>query len=132
MVYFAVSLIGLFGIAGLFIAMPSRVSQRGSTRCAVDDWPDVPVDALGLFQRVGRINQPRARPNVPSRVATFEAAQERLLEHVTPSISGRPNIALCLSPEDDAWTDVLLNGALIVQVPTQALVAHRNAATSPR
>lgn len=125
MVYFALSLIGLFGIACLFVIFPDRTPDPATKGDPAADWPDIPVDALGLFQPTGRINHRRPREDAPVRVASFEAAQHRLLEQVKPSILGPPQIALRLSAGDDAWTDVLLNGALIVQVPTLALVTHQ-------
>ncbi|WP_439124547.1 hypothetical protein [Marivita sp.] len=58
------------------------------------------------------------------RVASFQAAQDILLSKVEPSTSDPPKIGLHLSDDDPDWTDVMLNGVLVVQVPTTELLAR--------
>ena len=92
-------------------------------RAAAAEWgsPDRPAVSLGVFQRSGRIHQPGSRPE---RVLSFAAAQERLLSACGDQNSVHPQISLRLGQSDPDWTDVLLNGALVVQVSTSALLSH--------
>lgn len=87
-------------------------------------WPDIPVDGLGVFQRTGRINQARIGAPLPPRVTSFYAAQDMLLAQVLPSSGPCPAIALRLSIDGPDWTDVELDGTVIAQVPTRALLSH--------
>jgi hypothetical protein len=47
-----------------------------------------------------------------------------VLSRVDPGHPHMPQISLRLSERDRDWTDVLLDGAVIVQVPTAALRAR--------
>lgn len=148
MALFSLSLAGLFGMPFRAGRRPIPGKRRGRSRDRKPPpgWPDIPVDALGLFQREGRINAPtdradrrgmhkpsaRSRPSRPCaasasrplRVDTFDAAQDVVLSRVDPGHPHMPQISLRLSERDRDWTDVLLDGAVIVQVPTAALRAR--------
>lgn len=126
MLLFLCVLVGLFGVSLLTWGASRRATtlERGSYGKPPADWPDIPVEALGLFRRSGLINQPCARSAVPVRVTSFEAAQQQVLAYVRPTGSDPPHIALRLSDGGSDWTDVLIDGALVVQVPTATLVAR--------
>src|SRR6056297_257709 len=114
-------LLALFGLTGVslltfLVPFPQGRQTRDSGRAVYAsppaDWPDIPVAALRLI----------ARP--PVRVTSFAAAQDILLAQVRSRSADRPEIALRLSPDDGGWTDVLLDGAVLAQVPTSAMIAH--------
>jgi hypothetical protein len=77
------------------------------------------VSSLAVFQKIGRIHQRGSRPD---RVLSFAAAQDRLLAACRDQNSAQPVISLRLGPSDRDWTDVLLDGAIVVQVPTAVLM----------
>jgi len=145
MALFSLSLAGLFGRP--FWAgrrpLPGKRQVPSRDLTPPPGWPDVPVDALGLFQREGRINAPMdhaetrglhtasarswpcaASAGRPQRVDTVDAAQDVLLSRVDPGHAHVPQVSLRLSEHEHDWTDVLLDGAVIVQVPTAALRAR--------
>lgn len=132
MLYFAISLIGLIGVSLLTFVSPFRTPQRAVYARPPVDWPDVSVDALALFQKTGRINQPLPGRAAPTRVASFDAAQDVVLALVRPSIQHRPEIALRLSPKEEDWIDVLLNDTVVVQVPTAELTLRKGRIAGPR
>lgn len=92
----------------------------------VSDWPDVPIDRLGLFQRRGRIHDPGTAPahHGPPRVSSLQEAQDAVLSRIPPSLKTLPDIGLRLSEGDPSWTDVLINGVVVAQIPTQVIAAR--------
>ena len=126
-------LLALFGLSGVslltfLVPFPQGRQTRDSGRAVYAsppaDWPDIPVAALRLFDRAGQINTPVLIARPPVRVTSFAAAQDILLAQVRSRSADRPEIALRLSPDDGGWTDVLLDGAVLAQVPTSAMIAH--------
>jgi hypothetical protein len=74
-----------------------------------------------VFQKTGRIHERGSRPD---RVLSFAEAQDRLLSACRGQDGAQPVISLRLAQSDCDWTDVLLNGAIVVQVPTSVLIGH--------
>jgi hypothetical protein len=126
------SLSGLIGVSLLafLVSVAGKRRMRGPGRAHYarppSGWPDVPIRSLGLFDRTGRINQPMPRQSGPPRVACFEDAQDVLLSRVASQSGARPDIAMRLSPQDAVWTEVLLDGTVVVQLPTYALTGPAN------
>ena len=59
------------------------------------------------------------------RAATFEDAQNLLMDMVDPTARETPEIRLELSSEDGPeWTDVRLDGRVVVQIPTRVLAPN--------
>ena len=97
--------------------------RQGRPLILADTGPSLerPVSSLAVFQKAGRIHERGSRPD---RVLSFAAAQERLLSACRDGNGAQPVISLRLGQSDRDWTDVLLNGAVVVQVPTAVLVRH--------
>jgi len=127
MLVFTLSLLGLVGLSLLTFLAPAPIRMTGRAKYARPpaDWPDIPVDTLGLFRASSRINQPCARPSPPIRLASFDAAQDHVLGLVNPSATDPPRIALRLSADGPDWTDVLLDDICVAQVATGSLIARQ-------
>lgn len=95
---------------------PSRLSAR----ITVVKGGGVPVRNLGLFQPVGRIHEHPILSR-PVRVFTLDAARACVLERVK---TASPDMALRLSPGAPDWIDVLLDGKVVLQMPTRILRAR--------
>ncbi|MFA8384985.1 MAG: hypothetical protein ACEPO2_05130 [Pelagibaca sp.] len=127
MLVFTLSLFCLVGLSLLTFLAPAPIRVPGRAKYARPpaDWPDIPVDTLGLFRASGRINQPGARPLPPIRLTSFDAAQDHVLGLVNPSATEPFRIALRLSADGPDWTDVLLNDICVAQVATSGLIARQ-------
>lgn len=92
------------------------------------DWPDVPIDAIGLFRRTGRIHRNGSRPRSHVRLASYEDVEEFLCAQTVLVAGQPPKITLRLCGGDPDWTEVLMDGACLAQVPTAKLVAKTRCA----
>ncbi|MCK0150259.1 hypothetical protein MWU54_09520 [Marivita sp. S6314] len=134
MFFLTICLLCLLGVS-LFVFAGSRkkpTSVRSAYGSPPVGWPDVPVSALGLFQREGRINAlphtpaksrlPCAIREGPPRVNSFRDAQTLLVGMVNPRSNHTPKIGLKLSAQDGPdWTDVFFDGDIVARIPTQEL-----------
>ncbi|MFP7569708.1 hypothetical protein [Marivita sp. S2033] len=133
MIYFSLCLLGLFCFSRITFAEPRRaaVLDRSVYRTPPPDWPDVPITSLGLFQPLGRINTPVMQPILPTRLYSFEEAQDFVLQQADLASSRAPEITLRLSelggPE---WTDILLDGEVRAQVSTAELTSSARASNA--
>lgn len=137
MILFSICLLVLLGVSLMTFTEPRPKATSG--RSAYDsppaDWPDVPVEALSLFQPKGRINQPMPKPVPPRlrRFRTFGDTQAFVMGMVDPKRRHTPKIGLQLSEMDGPeWTDVLLDGTVVAHVQTMALTAGRPVSTPTR
>lgn len=126
LVVFSIGLSLLLGLSLLvFAAVRRKIVPVGSARALPPaDWPDVPIASLGLFRREGRINQTvdRPFPPPPRRLETFEETQDFVRQWIGTGHSGPGRITLRLATLDGpAWTEVLVDGCVIAQLPTAAL-----------
>ena len=126
MLFVSICLFVLFGLSLYTFADLRRkpASCRSAYALPPADWPDVPIETLGLFRREGRINQTVVRSSARSvvRLTSFSEAQSFVLDQVDPAKGRPPDIALRLSKTDGAdWTDVVLDGRVIAQMPTSVL-----------
>lgn len=131
MLFFSICLLALLGLSLTTFAEPRRTTSVKPSPYAHPpvDWPDVPVHALGLFRREGRINQPlpEDRPirRPVQRFQNFDETQSYVLNLVDPKRATPPLIALQLSEvEGPEWTDVMLDGRIVAHVATHALTAR--------
>ena len=126
MVLYSICLLVLFGLSLLSFAGPRRkpTSVQSKYASPPKDWPDVPVDALSLFQRNGRINKPmpkKPRPRV-RRFQNFDDTQAFVIRLVDELHGQAPKIGLQLSKEDGPdWTNVTVDGRIVAHVQTSAL-----------
>lgn len=89
-----------------------------------EDWPDIPVHALGLFRATGRIHQRETGQTAVRQVDSYDAVEALIIAHIDPNVCESPRIVLRLSPQHAGWTDVTVNGAHLAQVPTGAMLAR--------
>lgn len=129
MLLITICLCCLLGVS-LFAAVGRRrplQSVRSAYATAPADWPDIPVAALGLFRRDGRINHPVVRstpPPVP-RLRSFNEAQAFVLDRIGIPDGPMPRIVLRLSEYDGpTWTEIVIGDAAIAQLPTAALTGR--------
>ncbi|MBM2321590.1 MULTISPECIES: hypothetical protein [Marivita] len=85
---------------------------------------DKPVGALMVFQRTGRIHERPSELSIPDRVYSFEDAQDRVLSMITGKNMSPSTLSLRLCAMTPFWTDVLVEGDVIVQVPTAVLTGR--------
>jgi len=126
MVLFSICLLVLFGLSLLSFARRRRKPTLGQSKYALPpkDWPDVPVDAVSLFQRNGRINRPMPTKPKPRarRFQSFDDTQAFVIGLVDTLHGQTPKIGLQLSKEDGPeWTDVTFDGRIVAHVQTSAL-----------
>lgn len=126
MMLFSICLLVLFGVSLLSFAEPRRKPTSVQSKYALppNDWPDVPVDDLSLFQQTGRINAPM--PDKPRRglrrFRSFEDTQAFVLGLVDTRQGRVPMIGLQLSSESGPdWTEVICDGQVVAHVCTAAL-----------
>lgn len=150
---------GLLACSLVLVFWPSQGDRPAdsTSRPARDPgpWPQVPVSALSLFHRQGRINaltepgpaNPAAGPAAypapsgakappatpkPLRVADFDEAQDLLVVLVEKRGGRMPRLDLRLSPVDGKdWTEVLVDGQVLAQVPTARLTSPQQVALLP-
>ena len=134
MLFFSICLLVLLGLSLTTFAAPREMTSSLAAPYANPprDWPDIPVEALGVFQKEGRINQtistdrPTKRP--VRRFKSFDDTQSFVLEMVDPKRTTPPLIGLQLSKRDGPdWTDVILDGHVVAHVETQALMTRPEA-----
>lgn len=109
-------------------AAQARSFGRGHRTPSPVDWPDVRIDAIGLFRRTGRIHQKGSRPRSPVRLASYEDVEEFVCAQKGLVAGQPPKITLRLCGGDPDWTEVLMDGACLAQVPTAKLVAKTRCA----
>lgn len=128
MLFVAGSFSGGFTQALRLCAAQAQVTERGHRTPPPVDWPDVPIDTISLFRRTGRIHQSGPRPRSPVRLASYEDVGEFVCAQ-TDLVAGQPpKITLRLCAGDPDWTEVLMDGACLAQVPTAKLVAKTRCA----
>lgn len=128
MLFVAGSFIGGITQALRKCAAQARSFGRGHMIPSPVDWPDVPINAIGLFRRTGRIHQKGSRPRSPVRLASYEDVEEFLCAQTSLLAGHPPKITLRLCGGEPDWTQVLMDGACLAQVPTAKLVAKTRCA----
>ena len=126
MVLFSICLLVLLGISLMTFAEPRKKPTSVQSKYAVPpkDWPDVPVDALSLFQPTGRINTPMPKPDRPKRLQSFDDTQAYVIGLVDTWKGKTPTIGLQLSVNDGPeWTDVMFDSRVVAHVRTEALTS---------
>lgn len=136
MLLFSICLLGLFGVSLFTVAEWRRkpASVRSAYASPPADWPDVPVSALGLFRREGRINRRVVRSSPPPvpRLTSLQDAQAMVLARVGAGCDGLPRIALRLSVADGpSWTDLMLDDVVVARLPTRSLSSCSGKGAAP-
>lgn len=126
MVLFTICLLVLLGLSLLTFAEPRQKPTSVQSKYALPpkDWPDVPVDALSLFQATGRINAPMPKRDTPKRFQSFDDTQAYVIGLVDTWKGKTPTIGLQLSANDGPeWTDIMFDGRIVAHVQTDALTS---------
>lgn len=118
---------GISQVLQTYVAQACSLWRRGRAP-SPSDWPDVPIDSISLFRRKGRIHQKGPQPPPPARLSSYVDVEEFVCAKIGPLEGQPPKITLRLCGGDPDWTEILMDGACLVQVPTAKLVAKTRCA----